>query len=99
MGDGYIVTDENSGEEFIAAIGDCEPLCLTVHPTSLKENDSRCIKVLLVTDTGTGESAYTTQLPEYNQDTEFNLWATALRVTTTIMAHLTGDDGDGTSVR
>lgn len=84
-----LLHDEGTGLEFIVVPGTGE-LCLTIHPTSLGEDDTRCIKVLEVKDTETGESEFVTRLPEYT-DEEFGMWVLALRVATTVMAQMYGE--------
>lgn len=90
-----IVPSENytvqyDGEEYAVTIGDGAPLCLTVHPLRLAEEDTRAVKVVQVTDTETEETKHSVILPDM-ADSEKELWGIALRVAVIFMSQIMGE--------
>ena len=79
----------HGGFDYIVSIHEGGDLCLTVHPLSLNEEDTRAIQVIPTEDTETGDKGHAIRLPEVN-DGEQEMWGVGVRVAASFMANTEG---------
>lgn len=92
---GYLVRDLATGHEFVAVPGEY-PICLVVHPLDIfDEDDTRTLTVVTVKDAEAGTEGFEMKMPTHHSKDELEIWAAAVRVATTIMAHTDGEVDGG----